>query len=175
VARLCQEEAPDTQTESTPWHNLIWVVLKQGTKYVLLGLATGVGLCVVPGVPVGIGIGMYLANKFDKQHPEQIDKGSYKVHVYHPMNHDCPMEDDWQHMEQKLIARAPGKALNGIVQDYQGNAQLILVEEARSDTGALLFYKPVRIETFREIQRRVDEIQGRVDELIHPAETDRLA
>jgi hypothetical protein len=128
-----------------------------------------------PGVPVGIGIGMYLANKFDKQHPEPIDKGSYKVHVYHPMNHDCPMEDDWQHMEQKLIARAPGKALNGIFQDYQGNAQLILVEEARSDTGALLFYKPVRIETFREIQRRVDEIQGRVDELIHPAETDRLA
>jgi hypothetical protein len=94
VARLCQEEAPDTQTESTPWHNLIWVGLKQGPKYVVLGLATGVGLCVVSGVPVGIGIGLYLANKFDKQHAEQINKGSFKVHVYYPLNHVRPMEED---------------------------------------------------------------------------------
>lgn len=47
----------------TPWYNLIWVVMKQGTKYVLLGLATDVELCVVPGVPVGIGIGMYLCKQ----------------------------------------------------------------------------------------------------------------
>jgi hypothetical protein len=111
---------------------------------------------------VNIGIGLYLAKKFDKQHPEQIDKGSYKVHVCHPMNHERPMEDDWQHVKQKLIARAPGKSLDGTVTDIEGRRQWILVEEVRSYDGRLLFYKPVW-------SQDLEGIQGRVDELVHPA------
>jgi hypothetical protein len=121
-----------------------------------------------PGIPVGIGIGLYLAKEFDRQHPEQIDKGSYKVHVDHPMNHERPMEDDWQHVKQKLIARAPGKLLDGTVTDIQGRRQWILVEEVHSYDGRLLFYKPVWSQDLEGVQRRVDD-------LVAQTETDPLA
>ena len=126
------------------------------------------GLSVVPGVPVGIGIGLYLAKKFDKQHPEQINKGVYQVHFYHPMNHERPMEEDWQVVKRKLAARAPGRLLGGVVQDEGGTPHWIFVEEVFSYTGDPLFYRPIEVQTPEEVQKRVNE-------LVHPPETDRLA
>lgn len=80
------------------------------------------------------------------------------------MNHECPIELDWQDVEQKLGARAHCKSLDGTVTDAEGRRQWILVEEVRSHDGRLLFYKPVW-------PQDLEGIQGRVTR----AETDRLA